>query len=133
MDIRVGFGFDIHQLQDGEDLILGGINIPHSKGTLGHSDADVLLHEITDAILGAANMRDIGYHFPDTDPRYKGADSKILLRDAWTLVKNRDYTFGNVDCTICIEKPKISPHIDAMRAQIASILECDEDILKMNF
>lgn len=127
MKIRVGFGFDVHRLEVGEEFWLGGIQIPHEKGATGHSDADVLLHAITDAVLGAANLRDIGYHFPDTDPAYKGADSKKLLRDAYALVQEKGYTIGNLDCTICLQRPKIGPHIDAMRTCIAEQLHLDED------
>ncbi|MEZ4685130.1 MAG: 2-C-methyl-D-erythritol 2,4-cyclodiphosphate synthase [Bacteroidia bacterium] len=124
---RVGFGYDTHRLVEGRKLFLGGLEIAHSKGLLGHSDADVLLHAITDALLGAVNLRDIGFHFPDTDPRYKGADSKILLRDAFALVKEKGYVLGNMDCTIIAEKPKINPHIPAMQAIIAGILEASTD------
>ena len=124
---RIGFGYDTHRLVEGRKLILGGIEIPHKTGLLGHSDADVLLHAICDALLGAANLRDIGYHFPDTHPDYKGADSKILLRDAYRLVKDKGYVLGNVDCTIIAEKPKINPHIPAMQKIIADLLETDED------
>ncbi len=122
MKVRVGFGFDVHKLEAGEEFYLGGILLEHEKGAVGHSDADVLLHAITDALLGAANLRDIGFHFPDTDPAYKGADSKILLRDAYQLVKEKGFTISNIDCTICLQLPKIKPHIEAMKACVADTL-----------
>lgn len=124
---RIGFGYDTHRLVEGRKLFLGGVELAHSKGLLGHSDADVLLHAITDALLGAVNLRDIGFHFPDTDPQYKGADSKLLLRDAYALVREKGYVLGNMDCTVIAEKPKINPHIPAMQKTIADILECDID------
>lgn len=126
MKIRVGFGYDIHQLSEERDFIVGGVNIPHDKGLLGHSDADVLLHAISDAILGAANLRDIGFHFPDTDPEYKGADSKKLLKGVFGLIAERDFKVSNIDATICAEKPKLNPHIPEMQKQISSILEIEE-------
>ena len=104
MNIRIGYGYDVHQLSEGEDLILGGIHIPHTKGSVGHSDADVLIHTICDAILGAANMRDIGFHFPDTSADYKGIDSKILLRDVMALIRDKGYEIINIDSTVCLEK-----------------------------
>jgi 2-C-methyl-D-erythritol 2,4-cyclodiphosphate synthase len=122
---RIGFGYDTHRLVEGRKLILGGVEIPHKTGLLGHSDADVLLHAICDALLGAANLRDIGYHFPDTDPRYKGADSTILLRDAYQLVREKGYVLGNMDCTLIAEKPKINPHIPQMQQSIAQLLQTD--------
>lgn len=125
-DIRVGFGFDVHQLREGHPFFLGGIEIPHHSGAFGHSDADVLLHVICDALLGAANLRDIGYHFPDTDQKYKGVDSKILLRDTYALILDRGYRIMNLDTTICLQLPKINPHIPAMKQCIAGILEVDE-------
>ncbi|MEO0896359.1 MAG: 2-C-methyl-D-erythritol 2,4-cyclodiphosphate synthase [Bacteroidota bacterium] len=120
--IRIGFGYDTHQLVEGRKLILGGVEIPHSKGLLGHSDADALLHAITDAMLGALNLRDIGFHFPDTDPRYKNADSKIFLEDANKLIHEKGYELGNLDATIIAEKPKINPHIPHMQSVIAEVL-----------
>ncbi|MCB9231137.1 MAG: 2-C-methyl-D-erythritol 2,4-cyclodiphosphate synthase [Bacteroidia bacterium] len=123
MNIRIGFGYDVHRLTTDRKLILGGVEIPFELGLLGHSDADVLLHAICDALLGAANLRDIGFHFPDTDPNYKNADSKILLRDSYQLVKKEGYTLGNLDCTIIAEKPKINPHVPEMRKIIADILD----------
>lgn len=124
---RIGFGYDTHQLTNNRKLMLGGVEIPHHLGLLGHSDADVLLHAICDALLGALNLRDIGYHFPDTDPRYKNADSRIFLEDAYKLIREKGYTLGNIDCTIIAEKPKINPHIPAMQTIIAGILQADID------
>ncbi|MDD5871767.1 MAG: 2-C-methyl-D-erythritol 2,4-cyclodiphosphate synthase [Bacteroidales bacterium] len=125
MNIRVGMGFDVHRLVEGRELWLGGVKIEHSLGLLGHSDADVVIHALCDALLGAANLRDIGYHFPDSDPRYKGIDSKILLRNVVELVNNAGYAFGNADITICAERPKINPHIPAMAATLAECLGAD--------
>ena len=124
---RVGFGFDVHQLVEGRDLWMGGIKIEHSKGLLGHSDADVLLHAVCDALLGAANMRDIGYHFPDTSAETDGMDSKIILRDTIALIATKGYRLVNIDATICAERPKMNPHIPAMKAYMAQICGCDED------
>ncbi|MDD6621310.1 MAG: 2-C-methyl-D-erythritol 2,4-cyclodiphosphate synthase [Bacteroidales bacterium] len=125
MNIRVGMGFDVHRLVEGRELWLGGVKIEHSLGLLGHSDADVVIHALCDALLGAANLRDIGYHFPDSDPRYKGIDSKILLRNVVELVNNAGYAFGNADITICAERPKINPHIPTMAATLAECLGAD--------
>lgn len=123
MKVRIGFGFDVHQLKDGREFWLGGILIPNTKkGAVGHSDADVLIHAICDALLGAAGMRDIGFHFPDTSSAYKGIDSKILLADVMTLLKKENYTIGNIDCTLVLENPKINPHIDTMKKTLASIM-----------
>ena len=119
LSIRVGMGYDVHQLVEGRDLWLGGIKIEHTLGLLGHSDADVLIHAICDALLGAANMRDIGYHFPDTAAETDGIDSKILLRKTVDLIATKGYTVGNIDCTVCAEKPKLNPHVEAMRACLA--------------
>ena len=124
---RVGFGFDVHQLVEGRDLWMGGIKIEHSKGLLGHSDADVLLHAVCDALLGAANMRDIGYHFPDTSAETDGMDSKIILRDTIALIATKGYRLVKIDATICAERPKMNPHIPAMKACMAQICGCDED------
>ena len=124
---RVGFGFDVHQLVEGRDLWMGGIKIEHSNGLLGHSDADVLLHAVCDALLGAANMRDIGYHFPDTSAETDGMDSKIILRDTIALIATKGYHLVNIDATICAERPKMNPHIPAMKACMAQICGCDED------
>ena len=127
MKIRVGFGFDVHQLKEGEDFWLGGIKIPHTKGAVGHSDADVLIHTICDALLGAANLRDIGFHFPPTDNKYKGIDSKILLKDVVKLVADKGFQVGNVDATIALETPKINPFIPEMKEVLAQLLLVDED------
>lgn len=125
--IRIGFGFDVHQLKPGLPFFLGGIELQHSKGALGHSDADVLLHVICDAMLGAANLRDIGFHFPDTSSEYKNIDSKILLQKTYKLIRDKGYTIANLDSTICLQQPKINPHIPAMQAVIAGILNTDPD------
>ncbi|WP_078593214.1 2-C-methyl-D-erythritol 2,4-cyclodiphosphate synthase [Evansella clarkii] len=121
--IRIGQGFDVHQLTEGRPLIIGGIEIPYEKGLLGHSDADVLLHTIADACLGAIGEGDIGRHFPDTDPEFKDADSAELLRHVWEIVKSRGYRLGNLDCTIMAQKPKMAPYIQEMRERIAELLE----------
>ena len=126
-NIRVGFGYDVHQLVEGRDLWLGGIKIPHSLGLLGHSDADVLIHAICDALLGAANMRDIGYHFPDTSDETLGMDSKIILKKTVELIGTRGYQVGNIDATVCAEKPKLNPHIPAMAACMAKVIGTDPD------
>lgn len=125
--IRIGQGFDVHQLETGYPLIIGGISIPYDKGLVGHSDADVLLHTITDAVLGAVALGDIGRHFPDTDPAYRGADSAKLLLHVWNLIKEKGYILGNVDATIIAQKPKMSPYIPAMIKRIAELLDADED------
>ena len=127
MKIRVGFGFDVHQLVEGRELWMGGILIPHTKGLLGHSDADVLIHAICDALLGAANMRDIGYHFPDTSDETDGMDSKIILKKTIDLIATKGYHLGNIDATICAEQPKMNPHIPAMKECMAGIIGCDVD------
>ena len=132
MNIRVGYGYDVHRLVEGRDLWLGGVHIEHTLGLLGHSDADVLIHAICDALLGAANLRDIGYHFPDTAPEYKGADSKVLLSRTVDLLAQHGYRVGNVDCTVCAERPKINPHIDAMKAVLAPLLRVDLDAVSLN-
>lgn len=129
MKIRVGFGYDVHRLADNRALWLGGVKIEHTQGLLGHSDADVLLHAICDAILGAANLRDIGFHFPDTASEYKDVDSKLLLAKTLEVITEKGYTIGNIDATICAERPKINPHIPQMQKVIAEILKIsDEDI-----
>lgn len=125
MKVRVGFGFDVHQLKEGKDLWLGGIKLSHTKGAVGHSDADVLIHAICDALLGAAGMRDIGFHFPDTSSEFKGIDSKILLERVNQLLKKEGYSIGNIDCTLVLEQPKINPHIDEMKKTLASILNVE--------
>jgi 2-C-methyl-D-erythritol 2,4-cyclodiphosphate synthase len=127
MKIRVGFGYDVHQLTAGRELWLGGIRIDHSLGLLGHSDADVLIHAICDALLGAANMRDIGYHFPDTSASTLDIDSKILLRKTIDLIATKGYRIGNIDCTVCAERPKLNPHIPAMQACLAEVMSTDVD------
>jgi 2-C-methyl-D-erythritol 2,4-cyclodiphosphate synthase len=124
---RIGQGFDVHQLVEGRPLILGGIEIPYEKGLLGHSDADVLLHTVADACLGAIGAGDIGKHFPDTDPAYKNADSANLLKHVWNLVKEKGYILGNVDCTIIAQKPKMAPYIPKMKKRIAGLLEANEE------
>ncbi|WML28481.1 2-C-methyl-D-erythritol 2,4-cyclodiphosphate synthase [Neobacillus sp. OS1-33] len=120
---RIGQGFDVHQLTEGRPLIIGGITIPYEKGLLGHSDADVLLHTVADACLGAIGEGDIGKHFPDTDPNFKDADSAKLMEHVWQLVKNKGYELVNADCTIIAQKPKMAPYIDQMRIRIAELLE----------
>ena len=127
MNIKIGFGVDVHQLVTNRDLIVGGLTIPSNLGALGHSDADVLLHAICDAMLGAVNLRDIGYHFSDTDPQYKNIDSKILLEKSVQLVKEKGFVIGNIDATVILEQPKLNPHIPAMQKTIAEILETNSD------
>jgi len=129
--IRVGFGFDVHQLRENHPFFLGGIAIPHHRGAFGHSDADVLLHVICDALLGAANLRDIGYQFPDTDQAFKGIDSKILLRDTFKLIVEKGYRLMNLDCTICLQSPKINPFIPEMKTCIAEILQTNADAISI--
>lgn len=128
---RIGFGFDVHQLREGYALWLGGVQIPHVKGSVGHSDADVLLHAICDALLGAAALRDIGHHFPDTSAAYKGIDSKLLLARVLDLIKAEGYRVGNIDSTLCLEKPKVNPHIPAMTEIIAAILEVEPNCVSI--
>ena len=120
-------GFDVHRLVEGRTLVLGGIVIPRSLGLLGHSDADVLIHAICDALLGAANMRDIGYHFPDTSDDTLDMDSKLILKQTMALIASKGYQLGNVDATICAERPKINPHVPAMKACLAQVMNCEED------
>ena len=127
LGIRTGLGFDVHRLVEGRDLWLGGIKIDHSMGLLGHSDADVLIHAICDALLGAANMRDIGYHFPDTAAETLNVDSTILSRKTMALIATKGYRLGNVDATICAERPKINPHVPAMKACLAQVMDTDEE------
>ena len=114
MKFRIGFGYDVHQLSEGYDLTLGGIKIPHKKGSVGHSDADVLIHVICDALLGAANLRDIGFHFPDSDPKYKNIDSKKLLIEVMNLLQDKGFSIGNIDSTVCLQEPKIKSYIPGM-------------------
>ena len=127
MNIRVGFGFDVHQLVPDRELWIGGIKIEHTLGLLGHSDADVLIHAICDALLGAANMRDIGYHFPDTSDETLGMDSKIILRKSIELIATKGFRLGNIDATICAERPKMNPHIPEMQRVMADVIGCDPD------
>ncbi len=123
--MRIGFGFDVHALKEGESFIIGGVEIPHYQGTVAHSDGDVLLHAICDALLGAANLRDIGYQFPDTDERYKNIDSGKLLQKTINLLRKNNYEFGNMDCTISAQKPKLNPYIEQMKHNIAKIIDTD--------
>jgi len=125
-NVRVGYGYDVHRLEEGVDFWLGGIQVPHTKGAVGHSDADVLIHVICDALLGAANLRDIGYHFSDQDPAFKGIDSKILLADVLKLVRDKGFEVGNVDVTVCLQRPKVNPHIPAMKTCLAGVMNMDE-------
>lgn len=127
MTYRIGMGYDVHQLVSNRDLWLGGILIPHTFGLLGHSDADVLIHAICDALLGAANMRDIGYHFPDTNPEFKGADSKVLLRRVVELIATKGYRVGNIDATVCAERPKINPHIPRIQQCLSEVMQVPID------
>lgn len=127
MKIRVGFGFDVHQLVEGRDLWLGGVKLQHTKGLLGHSDADVLIHAICDALLGAASMRDIGYHFPDNAPEYKNIDSKLLLKRVVELISTKGYRVGNIDATVCAEQPKLNPHIPIMQQVLAALMGVEVD------
>lgn len=129
MKIKVGFGFDVHQLKEGLDFWLGGIKVPHTKGGLGHSDADVLIHAICDALLGSANLGDIGKYFPDSSEEFKGIDSKILLKEVVKMISERGYSIGNIDSTVCLQKPKIGPYIPEMQKVLASCINIDvEDI-----
>lgn len=125
MMIRIGQGFDVHEFAEGRPLIIGGVTIPHTKGLIGHSDADVLLHTITDAALGAIGKGDIGHHFPDTDAAFKDADSAVLLQEVWKLVEAEGYTLGNVDCTIMAQQPKMAPHIETIKNRVAFLLHAD--------
>ncbi len=131
MTFRTGFGFDVHKLESNIDFWLGGIKIPHHKGAVGHSDADVLIHAICDALLGAANMRDIGFHFSDTSQEFKGIDSKILLKRTIDLIATKGYVIGNIDSTICLQQPKIAPYIDEMRNALASVAAIDSDAISI--
>ena len=125
MNYRIGMGYDVHRLVEGRELWLCGVKLEHSLGLLGHSDADVAIHALCDALLGAACLRDIGYHFPDTDPQYKGIDSRKLLVEVMRLLAEKGYQLGNCDITICAERPKINPHIPAMQAELARCMNCD--------
>lgn len=123
MALRIGYGVDFHQLEEGRKFMIGGVHVPHHKGAVGHSDADVLLHAICDAMLGALALGDIGVHFPDTDMRYKNIDSKILLRDTAALIKAKGYRLVNLDSTLCLQEPKIKPYVEQMRETIANVIE----------
>lgn len=127
MKIRVGFGYDVHRLVEDRELWLGGIKLEHTMGLLGHSDADVLIHALCDALLGAANMRDIGYHFPDTSADFKGIDSKILLKQTMDLIAAKGYRLGNADITVAAQRPKLNPHIEEMKQCLAGVMNCDVD------
>jgi len=131
MNIRVGFGYDVHVFAEKRELWMGGIKIDHSVGLLGHSDADVLIHALCDAILGAANLRDIGYHFPDTSTAFKNIDSKILLAQTMDLLRNKGYEFSNADCTICAEEPKMNPHISSMQKCLSEVMQVDIDTVSI--
>ena len=127
MKIKVGFGFDVHQLKDNHPFVLGGVNLDHSKGAFGHSDADVLVHAICDALLGAANLRDIGHHFKNTDERWRGISSLVLLTECVKMLKEKGYSINNVDAMLCLEAPKINPHVPAMKIYIAKAMDLEED------
>lgn len=129
--MRIGFGYDVHPLRPGYDLWIGGIKIPFNKGAVGHSDADTLIHAICDSLLGAANLGDIGHHFPDSNPEFKGIDSKILLKKVYELVKNKGYFIINIDTTVCLQQPKISSFIPEMNKTLSSTLGIDEDRLSI--
>jgi len=129
--IRVGMGFDVHRFASGRTLWLGGIKIPYEKGLLGHSDADALIHALCDAILGAANLRDIGFHFPDTDEAYKNIDSKILLKKTMELLRSKSYEFGNADVTVCAEAPRLNPHILSMTACLSETMQVAPDAISI--
>ena len=131
MNIRIGFGVDVHRLADGHLLFIGGKQIPSDFGAVGHSDADVLIHAICDALLGAANLRDIGFHFSDTDPKFKGIDSKILLREVVEMLHNKGYKIINIDCTVILETPKVNPHIPDMQKILSEILQIEEDAISI--
>lgn len=127
MKIRVGLGFDVHQLEEGRDFYLGGIKLPATKGAVGHSDADVLIHAICDALLGAANLRDIGFHYSNKDPRWSGMDSKFFLKDVTRMLSEHGWKVENVDCTLCLESPKVNPHIPEMKKVLAPLMNIEED------
>ena len=127
MKIRVGFGYDVHTLEEGRDFFLGGIKLPSTKGAAGHSDADVLIHAICDALLGAANLRDIGFHFANTDDRWKGMDSKFFLSEVTAMLHEKGWMIQNVDCTVCLERPKVNPHIQAMKEVLAPLMNITVD------
>ncbi|MFW6226810.1 MAG: 2-C-methyl-D-erythritol 2,4-cyclodiphosphate synthase [Bacteroidota bacterium] len=123
---RIGFGYDVHQLGEGHKLVIGGIEVPHSRGSIGHSDGDVLIHAICDAMLGALNLRDIGFHFPDTKAELKGIDSKIILKKTIQLIREKGYDIGNIDTTICLQKPRLLSHIPLMQEALAKVMEISQ-------
>jgi len=131
MNIRVGFGYDVHTFAPGRELWLGGIRIEHAVGLLGHSDADVLIHALCDALLGAANLRDIGFHFPDNSKEYENIDSKILLLETMVLIRENGYEFGNADCTVCAEEPKLNPHIPTMQSCLSEVMGVEVDTISI--
>lgn len=131
LNFRIGYGYDVHQLVEGRDLWLGGIKIDHYKGAIGHSDSDVLIHAIIDALLGAANLGDIGLHFPDTDPKYKDIDSKKLLLHSMQLLREHKYEIGNIDSTVCLEKPKLKPHLEAMKKTLSEVMAIDHSAISI--
>jgi 2-C-methyl-D-erythritol 2,4-cyclodiphosphate synthase len=131
MQIRVGFGYDMHRLKEGRELWIGGVKLDYEKGLLGHSDADVLVHAVCDALLGAAGLRDIGYHFPDNSEEYHNIDSKILLKNTMNLLRDKGYSLGNIDATVCAERPKLSPHIPAMQRTLAEVMAVDEELISV--
>ncbi len=131
MKMRVGMGFDVHQLKEGHDFWLGGIKLPSTKGAVGHSDADVLIHAICDALLGAANLGDIGYHFANTDARWKGKESKFFLQEVTKMIKSKGWEIENIDCSLCLENPKINPHIANMKKVLAPLMEITEDLISI--
>ncbi len=131
MTFRIGYGYDVHQLAEGRAFWLGGIQVPHTHGAVGHSDADVLVHVICDALLGAANLRNIGFHFSDKDPQWKGVDSTILLRKVLEMVRGKGYEVGNLDATVVLQEPKLNPHIPAMKTRLADVMGVDEDAISI--
>ncbi len=131
MTFRIGQGYDVHQLAEGRPFWLGGIQVPHTHGAVGHSDADVLVHVICDALLGAANLRNIGYHFSDKDPQWKGVDSTILLRNVLNMVREKGYEVGNLDATVVLQEPKLNPHIPAMKTRLAEVMSLEEDAISI--
>ena len=131
MNIRIGFGYDMHRLSEGRAMWIGGIQLGYRLGLQGHSDADVLIHAICDALLGAANLRDIGYHFPDTSEEYEDVDSKILLKKCMHLLREKGYRIGNIDATVCAEQPKLNPHIPAMQQKLSEVMEIDREAISI--
>ena len=128
---RIGFGYDVNQFKEGYDFWLGGIKVPHTKGAVGHPDADVLIHVICDALLGAANMRNIGYHFSDKDPKYKGVDSKLLLKEVMKMIREAGYEVGNLDSTVCLQVPKLNPYIPSMKTCLSEVMNVAEDAISI--